>query len=141
MRRPHTASGWLQLAAIVLALAGIVDATYLTVTHATGNAPACLAGGHGCETVAASKYAEIAGVRVSLIGLVGYVVLLALALVRHPVARSLALAGALFAVVFSGYLTYLEIDVIHAICQWCVGSAVIAVALLGVHLAWALREI
>jgi uncharacterized membrane protein len=34
-------------------------------------------------------------------------------------------------VVFSAWLTYLELFVIHAICRWCVVSAVIAVALFG----------
>jgi len=32
-------------------------------------------------------------------------------------------------VLFTGYLTYLELFVIHAICRWCVGSAVIITAI------------
>jgi uncharacterized membrane protein len=49
---------------------------------------------------------------------------------------SVALAGTLF----SGYLTYLELFVIHAICQWCVASAVIVTLLLLVE-GWGLRQL
>jgi uncharacterized membrane protein len=53
--------------------------------------------------------------------------------------------GFLFALVgtlFSAYLTYLEIFVIHAICQWCVASAAIMVAALicASLAAWRLTE-
>jgi uncharacterized membrane protein len=37
---------------------------------------------------------------------------------------------AFFAVVFSLYLTYLEPFVIHAVCIWCLSSAVLATLLL-----------
>jgi uncharacterized membrane protein len=37
-------------------------------------------------------------------------------------------------VAFTGYLTYLELFVIHAICRWCVGSAVIILGILVVAL-------
>ena len=52
-----------------------------------------------------------------------------------------ALGGAVIAVIFSAYLTYLELHVIEAICQWCVGSAVVAALLLVVHGAWAYRDV
>jgi uncharacterized membrane protein len=74
---------------------------------------------------------------VALIGLVGYALLLIVALValrpdqverRRP---ALLLAGlAAGGVLFTLYLTSLELFVIHAICRWCVGSAVIIVTTL-----------
>ncbi len=76
-----------------------------------------------------------------LVGVAGYVLLLVLSLIRHPLARSLSFGGAVIAVIFSAYLTYLELHVIEAICQWCVGSAVIAALLLVVHGAWAYRDV
>jgi uncharacterized membrane protein len=42
------------------------------------------------------------------------------------------------ALLFTGYLTWLELFVIHAICRWCVSSAVIVVTLFG--LAWYDRQ-
>jgi uncharacterized membrane protein len=39
-----------------------------------------------------------------------------------------------FGVLFSAWLTYLELFVIRAICQWCVVSAVIVVAIFVVSL-------
>ena len=39
------------------------------------------------------------------------------------------------AVLFTVYLTYLELFVIHAVCRWCVGSAVIILAIFGLSLA------
>ena len=72
------------------------------------------------------------GIEVALIGLVGYVVLFGLALAslqpglaakRWPVQLLAVLSGG--AVLFTAYLKFLEFFVIHAICRWCVASAVI----------------
>lgn len=122
----------LHRALIVLALVGIGIASYLTYVHYKGLAPIC-AVGHGCEKVQSSKYAKVAGVPVPLIGLVGYVGILVSLLLRGELAR-LATAGmAYVGVAFSGYLTFLELFRIHAICQWCVGSAIVmtTIAVLG----------
>lgn len=107
-----------------LAIAGIGIAGYLTYVHYADVQVLCVRGG-GCETVQKSSYAMLAGVPVALLGLIGYVALLGSLLVPGEAGRA---AGALVAVVgfgFSAYLTYRELFTIHAICQWCVGSAVI----------------
>jgi uncharacterized membrane protein len=120
----------LRTTAGVLALAGIGVATYITVVEAGGDAPQCLAGGHGCETVANSSYSHIAGVNVAVLGIIGYVVLLLCALLTGDVVRIAGVATALIGFGFSAYLTYLELFVIDAICQWCVASAVLMTLLL-----------
>jgi uncharacterized membrane protein len=112
-----------------LALLGLGIATYLVVVHYTGAEPVC-AVNHGCETVQKSKYADLAGVPVALIGLIGYVAILASFLVRGESGRLLRLALTAVGFAFSAYLTYLELFEIHAICQWCLGSAVIMTLLL-----------
>jgi len=117
----------------VLALAGIGVATYITVVDAGGSAPQCLAGGHGCETVANSHYSHIAGVNVAVFGIVGYVLLLGAALVAGDLARIAGFGISLVGFGFSAYLTYLELFVIDAICQWCVASAVLMTLLLIVN--------
>ncbi|HEU4698339.1 MAG TPA: vitamin K epoxide reductase family protein [Gemmatimonadales bacterium] len=125
-----------RMGAAVLSLAGIFVATYLWLFK-LGKIGTIACGTGGCETVQLSRYSAFLGVDVALIGIVGYVVMLAVCLVglqpawadrREPAALLALLAGA--SVLFAVYLTYLELFVIHAICRWCVASAVIVVGLL-----------
>jgi len=119
-----TIDGRLRIAAIVLAVAGLGVATYLTVIHYTGDAPICGIS-HGCETVQHSSWSKLAGVPVALLGLIGYFGIL-VALFVPGEAGLIASAGqALIGFGFSAYLTYREIWTIDAICIWCVSSAVI----------------
>ena len=83
----------------------------------------------GCETVAKSHYSHIAGINVAVFGLAGYVLLVAAALLPGDIARVGGLAVSLVGFGFSVYLTYLELFVIDAICQWCVASAVLMMLL------------
>jgi uncharacterized membrane protein len=95
---------------------------------------------HGCETVQHSHYAKLAGAPVAVIGLAGYVVVLALLILDGSAARLAAAGATMVGFGFSAYLTYLELFKIHAICQWCVGSAVIMTLLLLLAVARAARE-
>jgi len=115
----------LRIAAAILALAGIGVAIYIAASEFGGGAPKCLAGGHGCETVARSRYSHLAGINVAAIGIFGYAALLVAALVPGDVGRFGGFVTALVGFGFSVYLTYLELFVIDAICQWCVASAVL----------------
>jgi uncharacterized membrane protein len=115
----------LRIAAALLAIAGIGVATYIAIAESGGGAPKCIAGGGGCETVAESSYSHLAGINVAVIGIAGYVLLLGAALWPGDTGRFGGFAGALIGFGFSAYLTYLELFVIDAICQWCVASAVL----------------
>jgi uncharacterized membrane protein len=118
----------LRLAIALLAVVGLGVSGYLSYVHYAGVEPICAASG-GCEKVQSSRYAELAGVPVALLGVIGYVLILATALVRGDVP---AIAGSFLALAglgFSVYLTYLELFEIDAICQWCVASAVVMAAL------------
>ena len=77
----------------VLALAGAGVAAYLTATKLSGAAPVCATG--GCETVQSSRYSELAGVPVALLGLIGYLLLVGTAAVRDDLAAALGAAIAL----------------------------------------------
>jgi uncharacterized membrane protein len=123
----------LRIAGALLALAGIAVATYIAIADSGGGSPVCLAGGHGCETVASSRYSHLAGVNVAVLGIVGYALLLLAAALRGDSARFAGFALALAGFGFSAYLTYLELFVIDAICQWCVCSAVLMALLLVVN--------
>jgi uncharacterized membrane protein len=113
----------LRIAAGLLAIAGIGVATYIVIADSGGGAPKCLAGGSGCETVADSHYSHLAGVNIAVFGILGYVVLLASALTPGDAGRFAGFLTALVGFGYSAYLTYLELFVIDAICQWCVASA------------------
>jgi uncharacterized membrane protein len=124
----------LRLVAIVLAVVGLGVAAYLTYVHYEGIEPVCGLGGD-CEKVQTSEWADLAGVPVALLGLVGYATILATLFVEREEAL---IAGALFSLVgfgFSAYLTYRELFSIDAICPWCVTSAVIMTLLAIVTIA------
>jgi uncharacterized membrane protein len=110
--------------AFVAAL-GIGVATYITIAESGGGSPVCVAGGGGCAAVAESEYSEIAGINVAIFGIIGYVLILASAFLASDLGRFGGFALSLGGFGFSVYLTYLEIYTIEAICQWCVGSAIL----------------
>jgi uncharacterized membrane protein len=113
-----------------LAVVGLLISGYLTWVHYMGVAPVCVGGGGGCETVQTSSYVTILGVPVALVGLVGYSGLLISASLRGELGVYLGFLVALVGTLYSAYLTYLEVFVIHAICEWCVASATVMVAAL-----------
>jgi len=113
---------------LVLAVAGLLMSAYLTWVHLLGLSPVCLAGGGGCETVRSSRYAEIFGVPIAALAIGEYAGLLLSALLRGESGALLGLFVTLVSVIFSAYLTYLELFVIYAICQWCVTSAALMTA-------------
>jgi uncharacterized membrane protein len=120
----------LRITMIALATIGLGVASYLTYVHYAGIKPACTAGG-SCAKVQSSIYSELAGVPVALIGLIGYVVILGSLLAPENETTRFSTVG--FTVVgfgFSAYLTYRELFSIHAICEWCVSSAVIMTILM-----------
>jgi uncharacterized membrane protein len=127
------AEGTLQRIATAVAALGVGVATYIAIAEADGGAPACFAGGGGCETVAASSHSELVGIGVAVIGIGGYLLLFGAALLRGDVGRMAGFGLALVGFGFSVYLTYLELFVIDAICQWCVASAVLMTVLIAVN--------
>ena len=129
-----------RMSAAVLSLTGLFVSAYLYL-YKIGRIGTLACGTGGCETVQQSPWSRFAGIEVSLIGMLGYVGLLVVSLAalqpgfalrRGPVTLLLVLAG--LGVLFTAYLTYLELFVIHAICRWCVGSAAIILSIFVVAL-------
>lgn len=131
MSRP--AEGTLRMIATFVAAFGIGVATYIAIEAAGGDAPACLAGSSGCQTVANSSYSHVVGINIAVFGIAGYALLLAAALLRGDVARMAGFGLALAGLGYSVFLTYLELFKIEAICQWCVASAVLMTVLFGIN--------
>jgi uncharacterized membrane protein len=120
-------------------MVGAGVASYLTYVHYAGLTPACGIS-HGCETVQTSQYASLAGIPVALLGLVTYVVLLCTSLSRGERALLTGFGLSVVAFAFSTYLTYRELFSIHAICSWCVASAVVFTLLAAVNTARMVRQ-
>lgn len=131
MRAP--AEGTLRKIATFVAAFGIGVATYIAIEAAGGDAPTCIAGSSGCETVAKSSYSHLLGVNIAVFGIVGYVVLLATSLLRGDTPRMAGFGFSLIGFGYSLYLTYLELFKIEAICQWCLASAVLMTVLFGLN--------
>jgi uncharacterized membrane protein len=125
--------GRLRAVATFVATLGIGVATYITIADSGGGSPVCLAGGTGCQTVADSSYSHMLGVNIAIFGILGYVLLLGAALLRGDGARMGGFVIALAGFGYSVYLTYLELFVIDAVCQWCVGSAILMTILFAVN--------
>ncbi len=117
---------YLAAAITALALAGTAVSGYLTAVH-YAHRPVFCGGLSSCETVNTSAYAELMGVPVALLGLLAYLTIGGLSVLRgrlawaEPALLTVAAAGTLY----SGYLTWVELAVLHAVCLWCVTSAVI----------------
>jgi uncharacterized membrane protein len=119
MSDTHLRRGVSLLSSVGLGIAG-----YLTYVHYAGLAPVCGIS-HGCETVQTSQYAYLGGVPVAVLGLISYVVVLLTSLSRGERALLAGAGVSLISFAFSVYLTYRELFTIHAICSWCVSSAVV----------------
>jgi uncharacterized membrane protein len=124
-----------RMAIAVLALLGFFDSAYLTIERFSPQVALVCPIGGGCATVQASRWSTLppgGGIPVALLGVLGYGALIVLALAGLGRERlgPLALAPALLLVasiglLFSLYLTALQLFVIGTLCAWCLGSAAI----------------
>lgn len=125
-----------RLLMVGLAIIGLVDALYLTWIKLTNNQAVCLPGLGDCGTVNSSRYAEIFGIPVALLGAGAYLAILGVIFLEKRnsfwenssslIVFGICLAGTLYSL----YLTYIEIWVLKAICPFCVVSAVAMLSLL-----------
>ncbi len=125
----------------LLALVGLFVSTYLLLYH-MGFYGVLACGAGSCETVQASKYAKFLGISVPAWGVGWYGSVFLLALLQQAGRAESSLPGRLLAVAalgglgFSVYLTAMELFVLHAVCLWCVVSAVLAVGIFLLTAPW-----
>jgi uncharacterized membrane protein len=129
----------LRIATAILALVGIGIAGYLVYVHYADLKPFCVGGGGGCEKVQTSKWADLGGIPVAVLGLAGYVAVLVTLALPEELSRSAAAFITLVGLGFSAWLTYVELVKIDAICQWCVASAAVMALLAIVSVTRLLR--
>ncbi len=134
-----------RMAVALIAVLGIVVATYLTL-YKLGYVGALTCSIGSCETVNLSKWAKFVGAPVAAWGVAFYITVFAVAVAsiqprfadsRRASVILVALTG--WGVLFSAWLTYLELFVIKAICQWCVVSAILVTIMFAVSL-WDLKD-
>jgi uncharacterized membrane protein len=108
---------------------GIIVAGYLSYTYLVQTSIVCGPVGD-CEGVRSSAYATVQGVSTPLLGLISYLVVAVLLAARLRYRASLGFLAlcammvvTLSGTIFSWYLTYIELFVIHAVCTWCLASA------------------
>jgi uncharacterized membrane protein len=137
---PSARSAFISLAGLTLLLSvvGAGIAAYLTYVHYDESVLVCTAGG-GCHTVQESEYATIGPIPIAILGLGMFVVLAGLALVRifdwsfsildAETANVASWGITLTALLYYAYLVYVELFVLEAICQWCVATTAVTVAI------------
>lgn len=116
--------------AIVASIIGFIDSAYLTIVKFSHSPIYCTPGLGNCETVQNSQWSTIWGIPVALLGAMAYLVLIIFFSFgdKSPFLKQysqyIVFGTSLFGFLFSLYLTYLELFVIHTICQWCILSAI-----------------
>ena len=120
----------LHLITLGLAALGALDAAYLTWVKLSGVNAAC--GGIGdCEVVNNSAFASISGLPIAVLGLGAYAAIIALLLLERSrpalseYTRLATFGVTLIGTLYSGWLTYVEVAILRAICPFCVASAII----------------
>jgi uncharacterized membrane protein/thiol-disulfide isomerase/thioredoxin len=114
----------------LLSLVGLAIASYLAYVEITHIEAVCGPIGE-CNIVQTSSYALMLGIPVAVWGVLHYLAIGALWVGQRCQSRrwgnltTLGLLGlTIFGVIFSIYLTCLELFVVRAVCTWCLGSAV-----------------
>jgi uncharacterized membrane protein len=132
--KPLLTPFWLIAASFV----GLADTLYLSWTHLMGILPTC-AILQGCDIVLQSPYAKVFGEPLAYFGLVFYAYLLGIAILLaiDPYSKGLrfgVLVYSAIGVLCSLVFVYLWIFVIHALCIYCVVSAITTAAVFGLAL-------
>ena len=123
--------------AAIVSLAGLADATYLTVQALTGETLGC-GGSPDCFRVLGSSYARVGGVPVALLGAAAYLSVFTFATFAafgYARARTLLIptVGAMFLATL--WFLYVQAFLLHAYCRYCLFSAAITFLLTGLVIA------
>ncbi|MBN1451738.1 MAG: vitamin K epoxide reductase family protein [Anaerolineales bacterium] len=120
---------WLYRISVILVVVGLLVSIYMTVYKLTDNDAMCLGSGD-CSTVNASRYSEVYGIPVAVVGIAGYFAIL---LVHWYEQRDkffekngpmLIFGMALTGFLFTLYLIYVEFAILKAICPFCLASQI-----------------
>ena len=117
----------LRIAMAVLAAATTGIAAYLLQAHYAGTSVVCSTG--GCEAVEQSRYSDVFGVPLALVGLLGSLAILATLLRGDLLGRAATVGVTIVGLVFAVYLVIVQLGVLGAVCEWCVTNEALVVVL------------
>jgi uncharacterized membrane protein len=118
---------WLYRVSVALVVLGLLVSIYMTIYKVTSNNAMCLGSGD-CSTVNASRYSEVNGIPVAIIGVFGYLAILATHLFENRNSffkqnSTLIIFGmALTGFIFTLWLIYVEVAILKALCPFCLTS-------------------
>ena len=127
----------LYTAVALVAVAGLADATYLSVQALTGETLSC-GGSPDCFRVLGSSYAKVGGIPVALIGAAAYFSVFTLAtFAAFGYGRARIFLTLIIAVMFLAtlWLLYVQAFLLHAYCRYCLFSAAIIFLMSGLLIA------
>ncbi len=119
----------LSIVAIVASIIGFIDSVYLAYVKFSHTPIYCTPGLGDCAVVQTSQWSEIWGIPIAVLGAIAYLILISIFLFENRIglltkySDYLLFGISLFGFLYSLFLTWLEIFVIHALCQWCILSA------------------
>jgi uncharacterized membrane protein len=126
----------LRIIAIVTAGIGLLVSVYLSWVKITNQDVLCFKGMDDCNIVNTSSFSVWRGIPVAFLGVLGYlIILIILQILPNPKIQTSGIILALFSIaafgtLYSLYLTYVELFVIHAVCPWCLTSAISMLSIL-----------
>jgi uncharacterized membrane protein len=128
----------LAIAMLIVSFLGFIDAAYLTVTHyLNANVPCTIT--HGCDVVLKSEYSTMAGIPVVILGVLYYLTIFLGAYFyleyRSRIYFKITAAMTLLGFLFSAWFVYVQLGILHAICQYCMLSATTSTILFGLGIA------
>lgn len=128
---------WFMPLIMALAIIGFLDATFLTVEHYLNATPPCSILS-GCEEVTTSKYNQIFGIPVALLGSLyyGYVIVMSILFLdlKKNIFLSLITYGSIVAFLFSMWFLYAQVFLIGAICIYCMASVITSSSIFGLSI-------
>lgn len=122
----------IQQVTIALAVIGLLVSIYMTIYKVTSNEAMCI-GSSGCSEVNASRYSEINGIPVAVLGVIGYSTILALLFLETRLSffqengTMIFFGISLMGFLFTLYLIYLEVALIKAYCPFCLASQAVMI--------------
>lgn len=127
----------LAIAMMVVSFLGFVDAAYLTIQRFTGASLPCTLT-HACDTVTRSEYSTILGIPVVVLGVIYYLTIFFGAYFfleyRSRIYFKITAAMTVFGLIFSTWFVYVQLGILHAICQYCMLSALTSLVLFALGL-------
>ncbi len=142
MKDKHTIINRIRTTIWITALVGLLTSGYLTYVKVFDTPIYCTPGLGDCSTVNSSSYSELWGIPIAIFGILSFLAIFLFVFLGERLKlvnqyQVLVIFGiSFFGFLYSLYLTYLEIFVIQAVCQWCVLSGLCMTIIFAASMIW-----